>query len=313
MERRQASFKLGSTSGWRWKCCLGISLALASLPRGGLAFAMEALVRAIRDRKSSPEQVSAAAAKLRDEHLLEEPGDYRYVLNALTKRTAWQDALGIWDEMRWIGSELEELDFLYAMGAFARGKHWQEAVEIFSEMLGNRPPHLSLGRHRESLQADVRGYTAAIKSCKGAGAWQVAVQILQDMEDVAVTPDVMTYNTVMSACEKGRDYDAAERVMSEMCRWAVPPDRVTYGTLISACGWGQQWQRAIAYLRILAHEGGNACLFKNHTSSSGGSLFQFLLLLSTGRLRLDSGRAQQSYFDHDVYACTAAASEHLVN
>lgn len=209
------------------------------------------LVHQIRDRKSSPEEVSAAAEELREKHLLEEPGAYRLVLNTLTKRSAWTDALSTWDEMRWIGTELEEPDFVLAMKAFTRGSRWQASLAVFAELLGREPMHLSAGRHREDLQPDCRAYTAAIDACRRVGAWTQAVQVLEDMEEMTVTPDVVAYNAVMAACEKGREYPAAERVMLEFDRWALDPDRVTYNTLIGACGWGQEWKSAVDYLRLM--------------------------------------------------------------
>ncbi|CAJ1442806.1 unnamed protein product [Effrenium voratum] len=190
-----------------------------------------------------------------------DPGTYRLVLNTLTKRSAWREALATWDEMRWIGSELEEPDFVLAMKAFTRGDRWQEAVALFAELLGKEPMHLSEGRHREALAPDCRAYTTAIDACRRVGAWPQAVQLLADMENLTVTPDgpllkpkpldrscdateaeVVAYNAVMSACEKGRDLPAAERIMEEIQFWARQPSERARGRmparhlLVLSCG-----------------------------------------------------------------------------
>ncbi len=52
-----------------------------------------------------------------------------------------------------------------------------------------RGGHCAWGRHREDLQPDCRAYTTAIDACRRVGAWTQAVQVLEDMEEMMVTPD----------------------------------------------------------------------------------------------------------------------------
>lgn len=257
----------GNSCKWRGHVPKG--LLLTALTLGGTCFSVQDLVHRIRDRKSDAAQLHAAATELREKHLIEEPGTYRMVLNTLTKRSAWSDALSIWEEMRWIGTELEEPDFVLAMKAFTRGSQWQASLAVFAELLGREPMHITAGRHLENLQPDCRAYTTAIDACHRVGAWTQAVQVLADMEEMTVTPDVVAYNAVMAACEKGREYPAAERILAEFDRWDLDPDLVTYNTLIGACGWGQQWKAAVGYLRMMQ---------------------------------------QKSYFDYDLISYTAAIS-----
>lgn len=226
-------------------CLFGMLLAFPAFR----CFSAVDLVHQIRDRKSNAEQITAAAEELREKHLIEDSDTYRLVLNTLTKRSAWNDALSIWDEMRWIGTELEEPDFVLAMKAFSRGSQWQATLAVFAELLGQEEMHLTTGRHREDLRPDCRAYTTAIDACRRVAAWTQAVQVLEDMEEMMVTPDVVAYNAVMAACEKGRNYPAARHVLAEFDRYALDPDMVTYNTLIGACGWGQEWKAAVGYLR----------------------------------------------------------------
>eukprot|EP00434_Breviolum_minutum_P003247 symbB.v1.2.002858.t1/scaffold130.1/size334612/9 len=94
--------------------------------------------------------------------------------------------------------------------------------------------------------------SATLSACAGAGAWQVALALMQEF-----SADVMCYNSLISACGKGMgsslagggQWILAMAVLHEMMLIRLPPSNATFSAAISACEKAFRWQEALALLQ----------------------------------------------------------------
>ena len=137
-------------------------------------------------------------------------------------------------------------------------------------------------------------------------------QLLQEMARKRIQPDVVVFNAAITACEKGRAWQTALRLMDQMqevsqislrarrarashhniaCKHACVDDKgscvseafqmhpqmgirptcATYGAAISACQKGAQWQKALALLAEMSDQNvkPNAIVYSAAISACG--------------------------------------------
>eukprot|EP00434_Breviolum_minutum_P017742 symbB.v1.2.015659.t1/scaffold1177.1/size133674/2 len=91
--------------------------------------------------------------------------------------------------------------------------------------------------------------SAAISACAKGGQWQQAIVLLfEAMARVKIQPNTISYNTTISACEKGGEWQQALVLFEAMSMAAISTDVITYNAAISACGLGSQWTKALSLL-----------------------------------------------------------------
>eukprot|EP00435_Cladocopium_sp_Y103_P035249 s474_g9.t1 len=144
---------------------------------------------------------------------------------------------------------------------------------------------LSLLQRMEQLRCEANTITlnAAISSCEEAGAWQVALHIM----DAVRSPSLITWNSCLSSCAKAEQWNSVLALMDSMVmahfqpdiitfnaairamvrhwpealhllrsmrRQQLRPTLVTYGALITCCEKGRQWQKALGLLQTLKRQ-----------------------------------------------------------
>ncbi|CAL1156233.1 unnamed protein product [Cladocopium goreaui] len=145
---------------------------------------------------------------------------------------------------------------------------------------------LNLLQTMEQLRCEANTITlnAAINSCEEAGAWQVALHI---MDQTVRIPSLITWNSCLSSCAKAEQWNTVLALMDSMVtahfqpdiitfnaamramlrhwpkalqllrlmrRSELRPTLITYGALITCCEKGRQWQKALGLLQALKQQ-----------------------------------------------------------
>ncbi|CAN6477218.1 unnamed protein product [Victoria cruziana] len=101
-------------------------------------------------------------------------------------------------------------------------------------------------------------YNMALMSCQKLGRWERALQLLWQMEVLAMDPSTTSYNHAIGACEVAEKPEVALQVYQHMIHRKGMPDTFTYSSLIRACIAGSLWSKAE---EILDSVGLNASLY----------------------------------------------------
>ena len=64
----------------------------------------------------------------------------------------------------------------------------------------SRAVHLQVAR---GCERNVITYSALISACEKAGRWQLALNLLDEMQRDKVAPNTVTFNSLISACAQG--------------------------------------------------------------------------------------------------------------
>ena len=87
----------------------------------------------------------------------------------------------------------------------------------------------------EGIEVNTKSYTAAIMACGNGGNWQMALSLLEEMDQYGVLISDFTYNACISACEKSGKWEIALELLEEMISLGIEPGTITYSACISAC------------------------------------------------------------------------------
>eukprot|EP00913_Durusdinium_trenchii_P013104 g12300.t1 len=84
-----------------------------------------------------------------------------------------------------------------------------------------------------TVTADEFCYGAAIGACERSHQWQVAIQLLEEMQNAQVPTSVVCVNSAISACEKIHQWQALALHDSVRAR-QLHPDTITRNALMTA-------------------------------------------------------------------------------
>lgn len=152
-------------------------------------------------------------------------------MNACSRGTQWQIALGIFNTM-FESETFTETSFNAAISACAQGSNWQVAMNLL---------HLLYIR---GVVPSVVSYSAAITSC---GEWGRALELMEEMRRNEVLPNIVTYSSIINVCEKGLQWQLALQIFSEVKEKneKISVDLILYSSVISACGTASAWLIAL--------------------------------------------------------------------
>lgn len=178
---------------------------------------------------------------------------YNATLGALGKAGQWQRAQRLLGEMSWASRRGHKL----AHAPPPPG--WVGAGSQLSR-LGTARGHRELDRGgaahaRGSMRLsppDVYSYTSVIDACAKSGQLQRALEVLEGMQRVRVTPSLVTYNALILACGAGGvgDWRRALGFVEEMIDSGLKPDAFTFTLTLAACeAGGGDWDRVLLRLR----------------------------------------------------------------
>ncbi|KAJ8535742.1 hypothetical protein K7X08_023462 [Anisodus acutangulus] len=88
---------------------------------------------------------------------------------------------------------------------------------------------------RNGVQPDRITFNSLLAVCSGAGLWETARGLFNEMVYRGIDQDIYTYNTFLDAACNGGQVDVAFDIMSEMHAKNILPNQVTYSTVIRGC------------------------------------------------------------------------------
>lgn len=77
--------------------------------------------------------------------------------------------------------------------------------------------------HWHSIKADIFSWNSTMSACCRAQQWQVALELLVDMQLKRLNMDQVTLNTAVSAYETTRHWQGAMRLLDEGRKFDVLP------------------------------------------------------------------------------------------
>jgi len=104
----------------------------------------------------------------------------------------------------------------------------------------------------ESNEFDVDSsvYTSAIASCKREGNWKHVHMLLKEMEKSKIPITEATYSAAISSLIKDGLADIAVGLFHEMKNQGINPKRSTYGALIATCMKEGKWEIALSVSKL---------------------------------------------------------------
>eukprot|EP00435_Cladocopium_sp_Y103_P071133 s1096_g36.t2 len=209
----------------------------------------------------------------------------------------------------------------------ARPKHWREALQLLAAQYGSSslpdlrarcgairtcggrwPQALQLLADcaRDSLEANLIIFSAAISACEKGNTWQHAIHLLSHVV-LAMQADEIIFNAGISACAKGSQWMQALQLFISMEDFRVVPDVISCNSVASACERSQQWQMALCLLFDIGRRELDATIISYNTAISAcGQSAQWLVALELFQVaqerRLESTAAS---FTAAISACDA--------
>ncbi|XP_031493173.1 pentatricopeptide repeat-containing protein At3g29290-like isoform X2 [Nymphaea colorata] len=172
---------------------------------------------------------------------------YNAVINCLGKAGEVDLAFRVYDHLKSSGQKDDSYTWNALLTALYRVKRYGDALQLFERIrkdyVSEMSPHL---------------YNMALRSCQKLGRWERALQLLWQMERLAMAPSTTSYNFTIGACERARKPEFALQVYQHMMHRKCMPDTFTYASLIRACIAGSLWSKAE---EILDRVGPNASLY----------------------------------------------------
>ncbi|CAE7211637.1 unnamed protein product [Symbiodinium sp. CCMP2592] len=210
-------------------------------------------------------------------------------LNACSKSTAWEAALGV----RWhFGSLASTMSDGMVMNALAKAAQWTMALALLWE---------------SGLQANTIIFSSAVSAFAADGRWRLAMATLETMREQFLEPNDITMNAAIFACATARRWEEALCLLADTSRLRMATS-VSYSSAISACEHAGRWDVALALLQQLgvAHLRANAICFGAAVSSCvrRGSWHAGLALLDS--MSCDNAIADTTSISSAISACENA-------
>lgn len=114
-------------------------------------------------------------------------------------------------------------------------QYWERAHSFLKEM------------QEKGIKPDIACYESVIASCATGGQTDLAVQLIQQMqEQEKITPNLKSYNAAIAACESSGEWERAVILLRQMQEKGTKPDDLTYRSVVKACKHGKQYDLAQA-------------------------------------------------------------------
>lgn len=125
-----------------------------------------------------------------------------------------------------------------------RNRSWRSAKALVSEM------------RKDGIAPNVETYNTVLAVCQRAGAWESALEVLEEMKrgrkdekgtggEVVPYPDVISFNTAIGACGKAGRWCEALELLEEMPKRGLEPDAISYNAAAAACAREKVWDLAL--------------------------------------------------------------------
>lgn len=152
------------------------------------------------------------------------------------------------------------------------------------------------GRESTAAAATTAAPAADAALASDEQPWEQARALLDEMRADGVTPDSTSYNAVLLVCQRGGAWQSALQVLDEMRRGEVlagpvadsraalrsshrhpgidssipvpPPDTISFNTAIGACGAAGRWEEALVLLDEISARGLSPTAASFHTAAA---------------------------------------------
>ena len=115
---------------------------------------------------------------------------------------------------------------------FLEAARWRWAVELAATLRSGFP---------KGLRPNDVFYNALISACASAGQWQLALQFLDEMPQLAVQTSIVSYNAAAEACQRALSWAGAIGILRRMRARAVQTDVITLSLLAPPCIFASQF------------------------------------------------------------------------
>lgn len=198
---------------------------------------------------------------------------YGALISACERGGMHDVALQKFDEMRSIGIKPDQVTYTSVLCSCEKSAQWSKAEEILDEAHAHRfvgPPsvycelmifyatnkasgaaiELFLTMQMAGVEADVHTCRALMQALEAGGNSDMALELLDSMEENEIPIDIETYNLALRALAVNSEWQQALHVLKKICTVGLEPGAETLQIVADACNAGDQ--PAIA-TRILSH------------------------------------------------------------
>ncbi|ESQ51727.1 hypothetical protein EUTSA_v10016252mg [Eutrema salsugineum] len=147
---------------------------------------------------------------------------YSTVIDGFAKAGRFDEALSLFDEMRYLGIALDRVSYNTLVSIYTKVGRSEEALDVFREMA-------SVG-----IKKDVVTYNALLGGYGKQGKYVEVKNVFAEMKKEHVLPNLLTYSTLIDVYSKGGLYKEAMEIFREFKSVGLRADVVLYSALIDA-------------------------------------------------------------------------------
>jgi len=148
---------------------------------------------------------------------------YMTILGVHNKRQDWRGALGVIQDMKARGVNMDSLTLNVALSTGVAADKVEEVVELLAE-----------AEQMEKCVPDVVSYNTLIKAYAQRANYAGACEVLERMQQRKKYPNAITFNTVMDAAVRAGKPTEAWAKLEEMRKRGFKPDKFTCSILVKA-------------------------------------------------------------------------------
>ncbi|CAE7027158.1 unnamed protein product [Symbiodinium natans] len=203
---------------------------------GALCEASSSLLKVTGSKARSSSSALAASRLLADMRKRKLPPAARLYNQAIAAHARVGDldqALELIRQMREEGLPPTPQMYRSCLRAFQAARHWEQALMLLQEVSPD----------------DAASFEEGIFACSGSGRWQLATELLNEMQARDLPVKGVTYATLVTACVRAKQWRSALYFLHEMERTGADKSEknkvILYGAVITTFNW----QRALWMLR----------------------------------------------------------------
>eukprot|EP00913_Durusdinium_trenchii_P033796 g31636.t2 len=200
--------------------------------------------------------------------------------------------LQVFDGMCHLGPSPDIATYGALTSSLGRVARWEDCLEMLREL------------DSQSLESNLIVYSAAISACDKGSQWQVAIDLLERLEDQETS--LVCCSAAMSACARGSQWELALDLLATTRSAGLQFDLIMFSTGISA--QGSQWQLSLGLFRELqCQQLPNQIAYNAAADALSRSQNWILTLEFLSEMRRSSARPDASTFSSLIRACGCAA------
>eukprot|EP00439_Symbiodinium_sp_Y106_P068239 s2092_g11.t1 len=93
--------------------------------------------------------------------------------------------------------------------------------------------------------ADLISFNAGISACEKAAQWELALELVQALQQQGLRADIFTWNAALSACASAGNWEQACEVLNSMQLARLRADAVSCSAAVAACAGASRWDLAL--------------------------------------------------------------------